>query len=90
MPVLEAMARGVPVVTSDIPALRETGGDAAVYFDPDDENEIAASVVRLLDSARLRNEYAERGIERASCFSWYESARRTRRVYQEAVEEHAR
>jgi glycosyltransferase involved in cell wall biosynthesis len=87
LPVLEAMARGIPVVTSDICALRETAGDAARFVDPDDSEALAAEIISLLSSATLRQDYRERGLRRAGQFSWDETARRTRRVYQMAAAE---
>ena len=81
LPVLEAMAREVPVVASDIAALRETGGSAASYADPSNIESIAAAIIRLLDDRALRDHHASRGIARARQFSWHETARRTRRAY---------
>ncbi|MEX1157945.1 MAG: glycosyltransferase family 1 protein [Thermomicrobiales bacterium] len=85
LPVLESMARGLPVVASDIPSLRETGSDAAEYAAPGDVDSIAGAIVRFLDSAPLRDEYAARGIARAQRYTWRETARRTRRAYQLAT-----
>jgi alpha-1,3-rhamnosyl/mannosyltransferase len=75
LPVLEAMACGTPVVATDEPALREVGGDAAVYADRDG---LAEAVRRAL---RESSERSRAGIERASLFSWEESARRTVAAY---------
>jgi glycosyltransferase involved in cell wall biosynthesis len=81
LPVLEAMARRVPVVASDIEAHRETGGDAACYADPDSAESWAAAILRLLDDSPKRARMAQRGFSRAGRFSWQETARRTRRAY---------
>lgn len=70
IPVLEAMARGVPVACSDIPALREVAGDAALRFDPDSQDELTAAVRRILDDRELARSLAAAGRERASSFSW--------------------
>jgi glycosyltransferase involved in cell wall biosynthesis len=85
LPVLEAMARGLPVVASDIPALRETGADAAGYADPANAESIADAILTFLDNRALRDEFATRGIARAGRYSWNETARGTRRAYQLAI-----
>jgi glycosyltransferase involved in cell wall biosynthesis len=80
--VLEAMARGVPVAAADATALPETGGDAAVYFDPLD----AASMTRAIRAALdARADLAERGRERAAQFSWRRTADETAAVYRELL-----
>ncbi|MDQ3548223.1 MAG: glycosyltransferase family 4 protein [Chloroflexota bacterium] len=81
LPVLEAMARRVPVVASDIASLRETGGNAASYADPTNPESFADAIVRLLDDRALREQHATLGLARAGQFSWHETARRTRRAY---------
>ena len=85
LPVLEAMAHGVPVVASAIAALRETGGDVALYAEPADAEAFAAQLTRVLDDAVLRACLGTRGRERARQFSWDTTARRTRRVYERAT-----
>ncbi len=83
LPVLEAMARGVPVACSDLPVLREVAGDAAVWLDPADPSSIAAAIRRALrDPEPLR----EAGRAQAARFSWRAAARATADVYERAVE----
>jgi glycosyltransferase involved in cell wall biosynthesis len=82
IPVLEAMACGIPVVTSRGGATEEIAGGAAVLVDPLDVRDIAAGLER---AAARRDELRPLGIERARAFSWNESARRTRAVYEEAA-----
>ena len=80
--VLEAMARGVPVAAADATALPETGGDAAVYFDPLD---VAAMAAAIRDALANRAELAERGRARAARFSWRRTAQETAAVYRELL-----
>jgi len=84
LPVLEAMACGVPVACSNTSSLPEIVGEAALTFDPMDVQAIAAALSRLLNDASLRAELRQRSLERARCFSWAETARRTLKVYQTA------
>lgn len=85
LPVLEAMARGVPVACSDRPALPEVVGDAAVLFDPADQAAVTQSVRRLLVDSRLRDELSARGRDRAQQFSWRRTADETLASYRRAV-----
>lgn len=77
MPVLEAMAAGVPVACSDIPPLREVAGDAALFFDPYSPKRIAEGVRRVLDDSDLRASMIARGKERAARSTWRRAAERT-------------
>ncbi len=81
MPVLEAMAAGIPVACSDIPPLREVAGDAALYFDPLNEDAIAASIERVMSDPHLRDRLAQAGRERARPFTWERCAEQTRQVF---------
>ncbi|MFP4248093.1 MAG: glycosyltransferase family 4 protein [Armatimonadota bacterium] len=85
IPVLEAFACGTPVVTSDVSALPEVAGDAAVLVDPCDESAIADGVQRVLDDAALREELVKCGQRRVRQFDWLETARRTVKGYERAV-----
>jgi alpha-1,3-rhamnosyl/mannosyltransferase len=79
LPVLEAMACGTPVVAADEPALREVGGDAAVYAG---DGGFADAIRRTLSDRATR---ARAGLARARLFSWEESARRAVAAYREAI-----
>jgi alpha-1,3-rhamnosyl/mannosyltransferase len=85
LPVLEAMASGVPVVTSRGGALEEVAGDAAVLVDPKDTDEIAAGIEKILDDTTLRESLIQKGLARAAQFSWERTARETLRVYEQAI-----
>jgi glycosyltransferase involved in cell wall biosynthesis len=87
LPVLEAMVAGVPVVASDIPALREVAGDAAVLVPPRSPDLWAEALSRVLESAPLRAELAAAGRSRAALFSWRRTAEATLAIYEELVAE---
>jgi glycosyltransferase involved in cell wall biosynthesis len=84
LPVLEAMARRVPVACSNIAALNEVGGDAVLYFDPRDPGEIARRVLQLLDDPQLAERLRALGHAHAQQYSWTESARGTLASYRRA------
>jgi glycosyltransferase involved in cell wall biosynthesis len=85
LPVVEAMACGVPVLTSVTSSLGEIAGDAAVTIDPMDTDAIADAIVRLATDAELRRDRAERGLQRARSFSWAQTARDMLAVYHRAA-----
>jgi glycosyltransferase involved in cell wall biosynthesis len=85
LPVLEAMASGCPVVTSDRSALPEIGGGAVLYVNPDNVLQIAAAMEQLLMDDALRRTLAERGLARASRFSWKRCAQETVAVYEKIL-----
>lgn len=86
LPVLEAMAAGAPVLTSDRSSLPEVAGDAAVLVDPTDTAAIRAGLHRALGDERLRTRLAARGRERARDFSWERCARETIAVLERAAQ----
>jgi glycosyltransferase involved in cell wall biosynthesis len=84
LPVLEALSRTLPVVTSRRPATGELFRDAAVLVEPDDPREIEGALRGLLADAALRKSWAEAGRARARLFSWEKTALLTRQVLEEA------
>jgi len=85
LPLLEAMARRVPVACSDRSALPEVAGDAAELFDPDDAGSVAAALRRILDDDARAAALIERGLERVRGFSWDRTARLTLDTYAQAI-----
>jgi glycosyltransferase involved in cell wall biosynthesis len=77
LPVLEAMAAGTAVLSSDRSSLPEVAGDAALLVDPTNTSAIAAGLERLLGEPALREDLARRGRERAAAFTWERTARAT-------------
>jgi glycosyltransferase involved in cell wall biosynthesis len=82
LPVLEAFACGVPVVTSKTTSLPEVAGKAALLVDPLDPEDIAGAVERVMKSAALRRRLVAAGSKRARLFTWDRTARETLKVYQ--------
>jgi glycosyltransferase involved in cell wall biosynthesis len=83
--VLEAMARGTPVLAARATALPEAGGDAAAYFEPEDPDGLTRTLGALLADPGARAELSRKGLARASEFSWQRTARETVGVYRELV-----
>jgi glycosyltransferase involved in cell wall biosynthesis len=85
LPVIEAMACGTPVVTSNTSSLGEIASGAAETIDPYDVGALSSAFVRLARDAAWRRELAERGLGRARQFSWARTAREMLAVYQHAA-----
>jgi glycosyltransferase involved in cell wall biosynthesis len=85
LPVLEAMARGIPTICSNTSSLPEVAGDAAVGVSPSSVREIAEAIERVLTDPTLADTLSAAGRERALLFSWEETARLTLQAYEKAV-----
>jgi glycosyltransferase involved in cell wall biosynthesis len=85
LPVVEAMACGTPVITSNNSALREVAADAAALIDPLDTEDMARRLKELAESPDLRSALSARGLRRAAEFSWEKTAALTLDAYREAV-----
>ena len=85
LPPLEAMSASTPVLGSDIPALREVCGDAAVLVDPFDTDAIADGLIRLVDSPSLRDDLRDRGLRRCAQYDVANTGRRARAAFRDGV-----
>lgn len=82
LPPLEAMARGVPVIASRSSSIPEVIGKAGVLIDPENVNEMAESIIKVLTDEKLAKSLSENGLKQAEKFTWQECARRTLDVFQ--------
>lgn len=85
MPILDAMARGVPVLTSNVSAMPEVAGAAALLVDPTDVRAIAGGLQRLITDSSLREKLIQAGFSRAKELTWEKSVEATWAVYRELI-----
>lgn len=85
LPILEAMACGVPVVTSDRSSLPEVAGGAGLLIDPMDVDALADAISRVLEDSSLRADLHEKGLGRARQFTWQRAAEMTRAIYDQIM-----
>jgi len=85
LPALEALASGVPLITSNTSSLPEVVGDAAIIVNPGSEEEIAESIRGLLSNEDLRRDLTDRGRKRASQFTWDRAAHEVLELYEQLV-----
>lgn len=83
LPILEAMACGIPVITSNVSAMPEVGGDAVYYVNPMSADEISKSVKLVMEDNGLRKELRNKGFIQAKKFSWDECVQKTIKVYED-------
>ena len=86
LPVLEAMACGAPVITTNVSSLPEVGGDAVMYVTPNQPGELASAIAMMISSENVRKDYITRGVERCKKFSWDKTAEMTEEVYKIAYD----
>jgi len=81
LPVLEAMACGAPIITTNISSIPEVGGDAVMYVSPKRPEELTAAIEKMLSSESVRQDYIARGFRQCKKFSWDKTAAMTEEVY---------
>jgi glycosyltransferase involved in cell wall biosynthesis len=82
---LEAMSLGAPVASSDIPALREILGSAAVFFNPYNPSDMAEKIFQVLKNEKLKQDLIVKGFEQIKKYSWQKMAKRTLEIYREIL-----
>lgn len=85
IPILEAMAGGVPVITSNVSALPEVAGDSALLVNPYHWQEISTAMLRVLSDQTLYEKLSKKGLERAGKFSWKETAAKTLELFEKLI-----
>ncbi len=85
LPVLEALACGTPVACSNVTSIPEVAGDAALYFDPYDTDDMAKVLGQVWSEPARREELSRAGIDRASAFSWREASRELLEVFDQVL-----
>lgn len=86
-PLVEAMACGAPIVSSDTAAMPEILGNAAVFFDPLDADDMAERILAVLNDPQTCERLTSNALQRAQRFSWDETARRTAEVIKSVIPE---
>ena len=84
LPGLEAMSVGCPVVASDIPVLREVYGEAALYFDPYEIEDIASKIKEVVGDQNLKAELRKKGLAQVKQYSWQKTAKETLKIYEDS------
>ncbi len=87
LPILEAMQAGAPVIASNAASMPEVGGDACLYFDPNNVNELVASISTILNDDEIRSLCIVKGFAQCQRFNWAETARQTIAVYEKTFHE---
>ena len=85
LPILEAMSCGIPVITSNVSSMPEVGGNAAVYVNPEDVNDIKTKLKTVFEDGNLRSVMVNKGFEQAKKFSWNKTTEQTVKVYKNLV-----
>ncbi|WP_013323523.1 glycosyltransferase family 4 protein [Gloeothece verrucosa] len=86
LPVLEAMACGVPVITSNLSSLPEVAGDAAILINPDQTHEITAAMTAIANDSQLQSHLSKLSLQRASQFSWAKTGQATLNILRHQID----
>lgn len=87
LPILEAMACGCPVITSNVSSMPEVAGDAAVLINPASVDELVSSIKEITVNKNLRKELQKKGVEQIKKFSWEKTAVETKNIYEQQLKE---
>lgn len=87
LPTVEAMACGIPVITSNITSIPEVVDNSALLIDPKDTDSLCESMLNVLSNQALYNNLVKSGLKRAAQFSWEKTAKDTIRVYNKIINE---
>lgn len=85
LPILDAFAAGLPVITSNVSSMPEVGGNAALYVDPNNVMDIKRNLNEVMSDEKLRKEFVKKGFERVKQFSWEKAATETAAVYRRLI-----
>jgi glycosyltransferase involved in cell wall biosynthesis len=85
LPILEGMACGTPVITSDVSAMPEVAGGAALLVEPSKADSIGAAIEKVAGDAALRQSLREKGLARAAAMPWSSTARETLAIYRSVL-----
>jgi glycosyltransferase involved in cell wall biosynthesis len=86
MPVVEAMACGCPIITSNIASLPEITGTAGIMVNPNDYNELADAISMVIQDSQLKQKMRQQGLEQAKFFSWERCAQQTMSIYKQVTQ----
>lgn len=86
IPVLEALASGVPVICSNTSSLPEAGGDAPLYIDPNSKDSLKKALIKVVTDESLRKKMIAKGLKQAKKFSWEKSAGKLNQLYQQLLQ----
>lgn len=85
LPILEAFASGVPVITAKVTSIPEIAGQSAILIEPHNQENLSLSMEKICFDDDLRNDLIEKGFERAKLFSWQKTSNQTLDVYKELL-----
>jgi len=85
IPITEAMSCGTPIVTSNSNGLKEIAGEAAFFVNPNNPQEIADAIIKVLSSNDIKNNLSKKGLERSRLFDWNKCVKRTLELFDEAI-----